>query len=327
MTRVTVSSPGAREAATGTTLVQQDARPWLECVVNVSEGRDGTVLATLASECAGALLDVHRDADHNRSVFTLAGPPQDVFQAACSLATAAVARVDLRRHEGAHPRLGAVDVVPFVQLQGLPLGDDEGLVGPAALDARGSFGEWAAAALGLPVFFYGPDRALPEVRRRAWRDLEPDIGPGTPHPTAGAVCVGARPLLVAYNVWLEGSDLAAAKAVAAKMRTSQVRALGMAVGGAVQVSFNLVAPWHSGPAEVWDAVAASVPAHHGELVGLLPSEVLHRIPEERWERLGLSEATTIESALGRRGVLLGGGDRVGAVARNDNEARPRPSLT
>ena len=180
----------------------------LQCVINVSEGRDLEVLADLADSARPALLDVHRDSDHNRAVFTLAGA--EVEDAARRLARQAVARIDIGAHQGAHPRLGALDVVPWVHLTADPrhrLRDGSLAVAAAARDR---FALWAGAHLDLPCFLYGPaglsrnDRSLPDLRRQAWRPLAPDTGPSHPHPTAGAACVGARPVLVAYNLWLAG---------------------------------------------------------------------------------------------------------------------------
>ena len=170
----------------------------LECVVNISEGRRPEVVAAVAAATGAALLDVHSDPDHNRSVLTLAGPPGDLVEAALALARAAVERIDLPGHDGVHPRLGAVDVVPFV-----PLSAD----GPDGLEAAGdvarAWGAQVAADLGVPVFLYGAadpaGRTLPEARRTAFRGRRPDFGPGEPHPTAGAMAVGARPILVALN--------------------------------------------------------------------------------------------------------------------------------
>ena len=160
--------------------------------------RPDTILEIAA--CAGrALLDVHSDPWHHRSVLTLGG--DDVEAAARAVAAAAVDLLDLSDHEGAHPRLGVVDVVPFVPLPRLGGGrrrgadDDLG----EALAARDRFARYAADELGVPCFFYGPERSLPEVRRRAFVTEAPDAGPAVPHPSAGAMCVGARPPLVAYN--------------------------------------------------------------------------------------------------------------------------------
>ena len=254
----------------------------LECVVNVSEGRDTALLDALSAAAGAGLLDRHEDPDHHRSVFTLLGQ-----QAPRQLARRAVALLDLGRHAGVHPRLGVVDVVPFV-----PLGET---ALPDAVAARDAFAAWAAAELGLPCFHYGPERTLPEVRRRAFVDLAPDAGPPAPHPTAGACCVGARPALVAYNVWLAQPNLALAQAVAAAVRSPAVRALGLACGQRVQVSMNLIDPLGTGPEQAFDAVAALAPVAGAELVGLLPAAVLERVPPDRFTELGLSSDRTIEA--------------------------------
>ncbi len=295
--------------------------PLLECVANVSEGRDEEVLARAARSCGQWLVDLHRDAWHHRAVFTLAGPPAAVELACRRLARFVVRSVDLRSHQGVHPRLGALDVVPFVALNWLPV---EGRVeagpdlGPATA-ARDRFAHWAAATLGVPCFLYGPldsregapdgsgnrsgeERALPEVRRDAFGRLEPDMGPLHPHPTAGAIAVGARPLLVAYNVWLGGCGVRTARRIAAAIRSPAVRALGFDIGGVAQVSCNLVEPASYGPAEVYDEVArlaalAGAGPVRGELVGLLPASVLQAVPERRWPELGLAATATLEARL------------------------------
>ena len=209
-------------------------------------------------------------------------------EAARAVATEAVRRLDLGQHAGAHPRLGVVDVVPFVPLEGSTLAD--------ALAARDRFARWAAVELGLPCFLYGPERSLPDVRRTAFTGLVPDLGPPVAHPTAGAVCVGARPVLVAYNVWLSG-DPAEARRVAVAVRGPRLRALGLDVGGRAQVSMNLVDPEVLGPDRAYDAVAALAPVAGAELVGLLPATVLDRVPPGRWAELGLDRARTIEARL------------------------------
>ncbi len=237
------------------------------------------------------------------------------------VAGAAVATVDLREHEGVHPRLGSLDVVPFVSLRR----DSDGSVcdGPIeeALVARAHFMKWAAAELELPCFAYGPERSLPEVRRTAFRGLRPDTGPPEPHPTAGSCAVGARPLLVAYNLWLsgpprdEGAEALAAAAgpvglfalassIARAVRGPKVRALGLRVGSGVQVSMNLIDPFRTGPVEVFDAVAALAEGagawiDRAELVGLVPMRVLAGTPRHRLAELGLDEEHTIEALLDR----------------------------
>jgi glutamate formiminotransferase len=262
----------------------------LECVVNVSEGRDRTTIDAIASAGGSTVLDVHTDPHHHRSVLTLGGADAAVEDAARAVATEAVRRIDIRLHVGVHPRLGAVDVVPFVPLAGAGM--------PGAVAARDRFATWAADDLDVPCFLYGPERALPDVRRRAFTGLLPDRGRPVPHPTAGAMCVGARSILVAYNVWLpEGVDRATARRVAAEVRSPAVRALGLDVGGRAQVSMNLVDPASVGPAEAYDAVAARVAVAGAELVGLLPAAVLAAVPESRWEELDLGASRTIEATL------------------------------
>jgi glutamate formiminotransferase / 5-formyltetrahydrofolate cyclo-ligase len=266
----------------------------LECVINISEGQDRELLARLKDVAENALLDLHADAHHNRSVFTLAG--DDVLDAAKVLCAQAVLELDLRRHEGVHPRLGVVDVVPFVPI-GIPLGSDMDLT--AALAARDSFAEFAAAELGLPCFLYGPERSLPEIRRAAFHDLAPDLGPSQPDPRSGAVCIGARLPLVAYNLVLADADLELGKEIAKSIRSRSVRALGLRVGADIQVSCNLVEPWIVGPAECYDAVATLAEVRAAELVGLVPREVLDGIGPNRYVQLDLGPDRTIEARLER----------------------------
>lgn len=268
----------------------------LECVVNVSEGRDEDVLGALEAACGAELLDRHTDAHHHRSVFTLVGEA-----APRRLAEAAVATCTLTGHDGVHPRLGVVDVVPFVPLGPATMAD--------AVRARDDFARWAAAALHLPSFWYGPppegsardERTLPQVRREAFGPLAPDVGGPAPHPTAGAVVVGARPLLVAYNLWLAEPDLARAREVAAAVRTPELRTLGLQVGERVQVSCNLVAPAQVGPGEAWDRVAEHAPVAGAELVGLVPEAVLRAEDRARWAELDLASDRTLEARLATRG--------------------------
>lgn len=264
----------------------------LECVVNLSEGRDAGRLAVIASAAGADLLDLHRDPHHHRAVLTLVGEA-----APRAVASAAVAEIDLTTHDGVHPRLGVVDVVPFVALAGSTPAD--------ALAARDAFAAWFADAHGVPCFRYGPERSLPDVRRGAFAGLAPDTGPDRPHPTAGACAVGARPVLVAYNAWLRG-DVTTARAIAAAVRRPGLRALGLQVGDRVQVSMNLTDPDRLGPADAYDlvaeaAIAVGAEAEGAELVGLVPRRVLTATPRARWEALDLDDDRTIESRLaGRR---------------------------
>jgi glutamate formiminotransferase len=294
-------------------------REILECVVNVSEGRDDAVLGALAAAAGPQLLDVHRDPDHHRAVLTLAGPPDDVAAAARALAAQTVRLLDLRTHAGAHPRLGVLDVVPFVPYRpgALPPGD----LGRAVAQ-RDRFARWLGDELAVPAFLYGPvarhqqaasasasasgsaARTLPEVRRHAFGPppdgLQPDFGPPRPHPSAGATAVGARPVLVAFNVWV--SDAVVARRVARLVRGPALRAIGLAVGARAQVSCNLVDPVRLGPAEAYDVVAERVAEAGGrvegaELVGLIPEIVLRAVPAGRRAALGLAEDATVEARL------------------------------
>jgi glutamate formiminotransferase len=275
----------------------------VECVVNISEGRDTAVLAELEASIPDLLLDRHSDPDHHRSVFTLVGAANAVADGTRRLTIAALERLSLPDHSGVHPRIGVVDVVPFVPyLPGQPPPSDLAPV----VELRDEFARWCAAKLGLPAFLYGPlgasQRTLPEVRRNAFRDLTPDFGPSMPHPRSGAVAVGARPVLVAYNVWVDRFDVAGL--VASAVRSPWVRALGLAAGERAQVSANLINPNLVGPGDLYDNVSRRVVAAGGqvlgaELVGLIPESVLRNIPDERWHSLGLAEEDTVESRLSR----------------------------
>ncbi len=284
--------------------------PSAECVINISEGRDRTVIDSVARAGGRALLDCHSDADHHRSVLTLGGSLDEVETKAQAVAVATVESIDLSSHVGVHPRLGALDVVPFVPLGAV------GLHGPAwaeAVAARDRFAVWAGTVLGLPCFLYGPERTLPEVRRHAFATLVPDTGPPTPHPTAGACAVGVRPTLVAYNVWLADGDeadgpsvLTVARELAASLRGPTVRSLGLAVADGAQVSCNLIDPSTVSIDRIYDAIAAGAEAQgcavtRAELVGLVPERVLRRVPERRWPELDLADDRTIEFQLARQG--------------------------
>ncbi len=293
-----------------------------ECVVNVSEGRDRTVVARIAGAAGDLLLDVHTDPDHHRSVLTLAGSADAVDQASRAVVSTAVELVDLTVHRGVHPRLGAADVVPFVPLPPVPHPTgvaDAGDGLDAAIVLRDRFARWAGTELALPCFLYGPERSLPEVRRGAFATLAPDTGPPAPHPTAGATAVGARLVLVAYNLVLAPAPdrehaadelVGAARRIAATLRGPSIRALGLAVEGTGQVSCNLVDPLAVGPDVVHDRVAvaaerAGLVVARAELVGLVPEAVLARVPERRWAELDLSAERTIEARLAGRGRRRG----------------------
>ena len=259
----------------------------LICPLNVSEGRDSQRIAQLTAVAGESLLDIHSDAQHNRSVLTLGGP--SVLSAVRNVTRQALATIDIRQHSGVHPRVGAVDVVPFV-----PTTPDE--FGEATA-ARDEFAAWAGDVLSLPVFLYGPERSLPEVRRRAFRDLSPDFGPASSHRTAGACCAGARGPLVAWNAWLAADDMALARQIVRDLRAelTGVRALAFTVDGRAQVSCNLVEPQTTGPDAVYDFVNERSPVIRSELVGLIQESALSRVPRSRWQLLDLSPDRTIEA--------------------------------
>jgi glutamate formiminotransferase/glutamate formiminotransferase/formiminotetrahydrofolate cyclodeaminase len=258
----------------------------LECVINISEGRRLDVVAAIGAAAGAALLDVHTDADHHRSVLTLAGA--GVEDAAFAVVAETAARIDLRHHAGVHPRLGAADVVPFVPLAGSTMAD--------AVAARDALAARIERELGVPCVVYGPERSLPDVRRHAADEQ-------TPHPTAGICCVGARPVLVAYNLWLATpATVEDARRIAGEIRSPALRTLGLAVGDDVQVSCNLIDPAVTGPDAAFDAVAARAPVARAELVGLVPAAVLDRIPATRWPELDLAPERTIEARLSQAGL-------------------------
>jgi glutamate formiminotransferase len=252
----------------------------LECVINVSTSEPAGIPTT-------PVLDVHSDHDHNRSVLTMVGD----FDAVQNVVRTAVASIDLREHAGVHPRIGAVDVVPWVDL------DAPTVTTAESLAARDRFAQWAWEELRVPSYLYGTTRALPEVRRAARRGDPPDVG-DAPHPTAGAIAAGARPVLVAYNLWLAERDAALARRVADDIRRPEIRTLALVMGdGRVQVSCNLVAPYEVGPDAVYDLVAVRADIDRAELVGLIPRAVLDAIAPARWSALDLSVDRTIEARL------------------------------
>ncbi len=256
-------------------------KPLIQCVPNFSEGRRPDVIAAIVEAVRGTagvrLADWSADPDHNRLVVTFVGPPPAVREAALSAAAVAITRIDLGNHEGVHPRLGALDVLPFVPLSGLALADC------AALGRE--VGQELVARHGLPVFLYeaaAPEpRSLPLVRKEAFQTLTPDFGPAIPHPTAGAAVVGARGPLIAYNVVLAAPDLSIARAIARELRALPnlpgVRALGLRLPsrGLTQVSMNLTRPADTPLLSVFRhvearALALGTSVVESEIIGALP---------------------------------------------------------
>ncbi len=272
--------------------------PLLESVPNLSEGRRPEVVARLAAAASAPgvrLLDLSSDPDHNRSVLTLAGEPEALHQGLMALYEAALAEIDLTRHQGVHPRIGAVDVVPFV-----PLGDTPMEMAVAAANRLAP----GVARLGLPVYLYEeaarrPERALlADIRRGGFEGLAarladpawaPDFGPSIPHSTAGATVIGARFFLIAFNAVLATSDVAVARAIARRVRESggglpAVRAMGvhLASRGLAQVSMNLV-DYRRTPilAALWrveeEAAALGTRVIETEIVGLVPEAAVRGV--------------------------------------------------
>ncbi len=298
--------------------------PLIEAVPNFSEGRRADVLDALveAVQAPGVtLLDWSADADHNRSVITVAGAPGDVVEGVFRAATVAAERIDLRTHvgtqRGTHPRLGALDVAPLVPLAGIAL--DECVAWARRLGAR------IGDELGLPVYLYEAAAARPsrrllaDVRRGEYEALvreigephrQPDFGPTIVGP-AGATIVGARNFLIAFNVYLQTDDVRIARRIARAIRERDgglpgVRALGMLVHGRAQVSVNLVDFERTALVDVVEAVAVQAVLHetavdHSELIGLIPGAALPSVDlEEAARRLrlpGLTAGQVVEEAL------------------------------
>jgi glutamate formiminotransferase len=268
--------------------------PLFEAVPNFSEGKDVAKISRITEAVRAIsgvrILDVHSDPDHNRSVLTFAGEEDPVLAGAIALAKACAAELDLAYQSGEHPRMGVLDVLPFVPLEGATMDDAVRLAHRA--------GE-RLGPLGFPVFLYGAAattrhrRSLPDIRRGGYEGVasrledplwKPDYGPKTLDPHRGAVAVGARPFLVAFNAYLNTGDVEVARAVARQVRESggglpAVRALGLGVGGKAQVSMNLI-DLEQTPIPVALEAVRSAAAGLGasvestELVGLTPLEAV-----------------------------------------------------
>jgi glutamate formiminotransferase len=279
------------------------SEPVVECVPNFSEGTDARRVEAIvaAMRVDGVrLLDWSMDADHNRSVVTIAGSPAAVVEAAVRGAGKAVELIDLTRQHGAHPRIGAADVIPFVPISGIKLEQCALLARQAGLEIWRRFG--------VPVFFYEaaaarPDRAnLEEVRRGQFEGLRdavrkdtarrPDLGGPGLHPTAGASAVGARRFLVAYNIYFDSADVAVVRAIAREIRAASgglkgVKAMGVLAHGRAQLSMNITDFQATPVSQVYRAVLSLALRHKvapvaGEVIGLIPEAACER--ESDWMR-------------------------------------------
>jgi len=292
----------------------------IECIPNISEGRRPDVVADMASAIRAVpgvrLLDFSSDASHNRSVFTLAGDAAGVEQAVMALFERAVAAIDLRTHHGEHPRMGAVDVVPFVPIEGVTMAECVALakkVGAAVADR-----------FKIPVYLYedastNPARKnLEDIRRGEFEGLAakmatdgwaPDFGPRAPHPSAGAVVIGARLALIAYNINLATDRLDVAKKIAAAIRHSSggyryVKAAGFKLEdrGIVQVSMNLTNYEKTPIFRVFETVKREAERYgvsilESEIVGLVPSAALNATAEFYLQIEGFKSDQVLENKL------------------------------
>jgi glutamate formiminotransferase len=270
----------------------------IECVPNFSEGRDPVIVASIAQAVAAVagvkLLDTTSDQDHNRSVLTFAGPPDAVVEAAFAAVREAALKIDMSRHAGVHPRIGAADVVPLVPVEGITLEE-------CAKLAQG-LGARIERELSVPVYLYEAAALRPEcrrlenVRKLAPTGFPPDYGTGR-HPTAGASVVGARKFLVAWNINLRTHDVAFARRIAREIRAASgglpaVKSIGLPLEsrGQVQVSINLVDFEQTPLYVVFEAVkqrcdAAGVEIAGSELIGMIPAAALKSSEghDLRWE--------------------------------------------
>ena len=290
----------------------------VECVPNISEGRRADVISKVASAIEAVpgvrLLDQTSDPDHNRSVFTFAGEPDAVRQAAHALVDVALVEIDMRSHKGEHPRLGAVDVVPFVPISGFTM--------PEAVSLAHQFGKEVAAKHNVPVFFYAnaalrPERTkLGDIRNKtqyeglaeAMKSTHvPDAGPGTFHEKAGGIVVGARPFLIAFNIELDTTDLKLAKKIAKEIRESSgglpgIQALGFELTDPqrAQVSMNVLDFNVTSLATVWREVEkraseAGVKILRGELIGLIPLDAALQVAASALKLDGFDRTRVIEA--------------------------------
>lgn len=294
-------------------------QPLVECVPNVSEGRRPEVVEELAEAVRSVpgvrLLDHSWDWAHHRSVFTFVGPPAAVLEAALALSEVAVRRVDLRGHRGLHPRIGAVDVVPFVPLRGVTLDD--------CVQLSRAFAQALWQRHGVPVYFYAhsalrPERRwLPNIRRGGFEALQsaisqpdrhPDVGEPRVHPTAGATATGARDLLIAWNFTLATDDVHVARAVARRVRQSSgglpgVQAAGWALPqGGVQVSVNVL-DYRVTPLDALYEAVQQEAARFGvevvatEFVGLVPAEAVAQVAARALRAANLDVRRVLEARL------------------------------
>ena len=294
-------------------------KKYILCIPNISEGRDQALVEQVVDQVRQVegvkLLDYSSDADHNRSVLTYLGEAEQVLEATKRMASKAIELIDMRRHQGSHPRLGALDVVPFVPVRGVET--------PEVVEVAREFGRYLGD-LGVPVYYYEaaatrPEReSLPKIRKGEYEGLEekmkdpawtPDEGPAAFNPRSGATVTGARPPLIAFNVNLRTTDLAVADRIAKAIRHINggyryVRALGVALEdqGMVQVSINLVNHEKTPIPRVLETIRFEA-ARHGvsiagtELIGALPLNAVEEVLRHYLQLHDFSMDQIVETAL------------------------------
>jgi glutamate formiminotransferase / formiminotetrahydrofolate cyclodeaminase len=291
--------------------------PLIECVPNFSEGRNRTVIDAIAhaiTSARGRVLDASLDPSHNRAVITFVADPHDAVAAAFAAIRAARDRIDLRSHTGVHPRIGATDVVPFIPLDGATMEE-------CVMLAR-SLADRVGAELDIPVYLYEHAARRPEYRnladvRRGGTDAlqrtigstrPPDSGPAALHPTAGAIAIGARAFLGAFNVFVGNeSHLAHAQAIAAELRAANgglpgVKALGLIVDGQAQVSMNVTDLNTVSLHQAFDAVARAARARdieitHSEIIGLIPQRAIESAFADRIQLRDARDTVSLEQRI------------------------------
>lgn len=291
----------------------------IECVPNFSEGRDLSKIKKIASSAKKVrgvkVLDIEWDKSHNRALMTLVGAPDLVLQAAFEMIKTATKLIDMRKHKGEHPRIGATDVVPFVPVSGVSLKE--------CVLLSNKLAEKVASELNIPVYLYEAaakrkDRInLADVRKGEYEGLKdeiesnperkPDYGPSKMHPTAGATVIGARKYLVAYNVNLDTNNVEIAKKIASKIREKDgglpgVKALGFKVGGYAQISINLVDFEKTNFDEAFRAIEKEaeklkVEIRSSEIYGMIPLEALVRSVKKTFKAEGFKSDQVLEKRL------------------------------
>ena len=291
----------------------------IECVPNLSEGRDTEKIKTIAGviERPGAkLLDLSSDPNHNRTVITFAGEPQAVAEAAFDVARAAIASIDLTCHHGEHPRMGAVDVIPFIPVGGVTMAE--------CCEIAEQVGKRIGQELNVPVYLYAESarvpqrRKLPTIREGEFEGFaekikdpawQPDFGPAERHPTAGCVAVGARNFLIAYNIDLNTSDVTIANRIAKSMRESsgglmnvQARGIFLEDKQRAQVSMNILNFATTPLCRVFELVKMEA-ARYGvgivesELIGLAPAQAFMDVASYYLQLPGLSRNALVETRI------------------------------